>query len=195
MSGRRARTRQGLSSWFRCSLAALVGVVLMYNVKVVSRVHQAQAQSPGDGHELQDVQLSTAMQISTGPLVSPARFLVAPVPTMGNDTLHALVRVTEARTPPPVLHTQIQSHAETTVRRNESRSVTGSKRPVVAYAVTVTKDSKYVDGAAVLGHAISLAHRKSNFDFALVALVHPEVTSAILQSSGVALIVCSNFSR
>ena len=44
--------------------------------------------------------------------------------------------------------------------------------------MTVTKDSTFVDGAAVLGHAIRLAHARSPFRTELVAIVHPEVVEA-----------------
>ena len=48
----------------------------------------------------------------------------------------------------------------------------------VAWAVTITKDGPFLDGAAVLGHAIRLAHAQSPFRTELVAIVHPEVVVA-----------------
>lgn len=49
---------------------------------------------------------------------------------------------------------------------------------VVAYAVTITRDGPYVDGAAVLGQGVRLAHLASSWDFELVAIVHPTVVKA-----------------
>eukprot|EP00756_Hemistasia_phaeocysticola_P049022 Hpha_TRINITY_DN23449_c0_g1::TRINITY_DN23449_c0_g1_i1::g.113932::m.113932 len=54
--------------------------------------------------------------------------------------------------------------------------VAADGRPVVAYAITVTKDGPYVDGAAVLGHSILRQHRtggESRYAAELVALVKP----------------------
>ena len=73
------------------------------------------------------------------------------------------------------------------------------RRPVVAFAITMTRDGPYVDGAAVLAQGVRRAHRLSRgpgaatdddalrgddaafaaapYDAALVALVHPSVSN------------------
>mmetsp|Transcript_20290 Transcript_20290/g.33187 ORF Transcript_20290/g.33187 Transcript_20290/m.33187 type:complete len:375 (+) Transcript_20290:30-1154(+) len=43
----------------------------------------------------------------------------------------------------------------------------------VAYAITITKDGNYIDGAAVLKESVSMIPTKHNVDY--VAIVHPEV--------------------
>ena len=48
----------------------------------------------------------------------------------------------------------------------------------IAYCVTVSKDGNFMDGAAVLGWSVMRAHRFSEYDFQLVAIVHPSVTKA-----------------
>ncbi|KAJ8602385.1 hypothetical protein CTAYLR_004246 [Chrysophaeum taylorii] len=52
------------------------------------------------------------------------------------------------------------------------------ERPTVAYAVSVTKDGSYMDGAAVLAHSAVRVHRfgKSRYDVDLVAFVAPGVS-------------------
>ena len=53
------------------------------------------------------------------------------------------------------------------------------KELTVAYAISVTKDGSYIDGAAVLAHSAIRVHRgpTSRYGVALVAFVAPEVTS------------------
>ena len=55
-----------------------------------------------------------------------------------------------------------------------------SPKLTIGYAVTMTKSSTgaYLDGAAVLGHSIYKAHQKSQFNYALVAIVHQSVDNA-----------------
>jgi hypothetical protein len=48
----------------------------------------------------------------------------------------------------------------------------------IAYAVSVTHDGPYMDGAAVLAHAIRKAHGKSRYEYDLIAFVHPNVRTS-----------------
>ena len=62
-----------------------------------------------------------------------------------------------------------------------------SKKKKIAYAITVTKDGPFLDGALVLGYAAKKAHRNlSKYEAELVAFVVPSVIKArpILQSFG-----------
>ena len=66
-----------------------------------------------------------------------------------------------------------------------------SKKKKVAYAITVTKDGHFLDGALVLGHAARKVHDESkgyisNYDADLVAFVAPGVVTArpILEAYG-----------
>ena len=52
-------------------------------------------------------------------------------------------------------------------------------RGTVAYAITVTKDGRYIDGAAVLGEAVGHVHKQSRWNYALVAIVHVSVSKSI----------------
>ncbi len=53
-------------------------------------------------------------------------------------------------------------------------------RRKVAYAITVTKDGPFLDGALVLGYSIKKVHseKNSDFDADLVAFVLPEIVIA-----------------
>ena len=48
----------------------------------------------------------------------------------------------------------------------------------VAYAITVTKDSNFVDGALVLGYSAKKAHMYSKYAVDLIAFVAPTVTTS-----------------
>lgn len=73
----------------------------------------------------------------------------------------------------------------------ESSGDTKSKKKVVAYAITVTKDGPFVDGALVLGYAAQKVHDtnkgyKSPYNAELVAFVTPNVITSrpILEKFG-----------
>ena len=65
-------------------------------------------------------------------------------------------------------------------------------KPKIAYAITVTKDGPFIDGALVLGFSAKKAHdskflgRESKYDAELVAFVTPKVTAArpVLEAFG-----------
>lgn len=60
----------------------------------------------------------------------------------------------------------------------------------VAFAITITKDGKFQDGAAVLAHSIIRSFEKENIDISFVAFVHPNVTTSrpYLQAIGYSVI-------
>ena len=49
------------------------------------------------------------------------------------------------------------------------------KRRTIAWAVTVSKDGNFVDGAAVLMRAVQRASENSEYDMVFVAICHPTV--------------------
>lgn len=70
-------------------------------------------------------------------------------------------------------------------------SLLSSGRKKVAYAITVTKDSNFLDGALVLGYSAKKVHDRakgfaSNYDADLVAFVTSTVTKSrpVLESHG-----------
>lgn len=52
------------------------------------------------------------------------------------------------------------------------------KRRRIAFAITITKDGNFQDGAAVLAYSIIKAMRDSEYDISFVAFVHPTVSSS-----------------
>lgn len=54
----------------------------------------------------------------------------------------------------------------------------GSGKRVIGYAISVTADGPYMDGAAVLAHGIRQAMAESKYGYDLVALVYPNVSSS-----------------
>ena len=52
------------------------------------------------------------------------------------------------------------------------------KKRRIAFAITITKDGLFQDGAAVLAYSIFNISKHSSFDISLVAFVHPNVTTS-----------------
>jgi hypothetical protein len=48
----------------------------------------------------------------------------------------------------------------------------------VAFAITITKDGRFQDGAAVLAHSIIKAFQHDPIEISFVAFVHPNVTTS-----------------
>lgn len=61
-----------------------------------------------------------------------------------------------------------------------------SQRKRIAYAISITKDGAFQDGAAVLAFSIFNNSRGSDYDVSLIAFVHPNVTTSrpVLQRLG-----------
>lgn len=93
-----------------------------------------------------------------------------------------------------ILSTQGQLSPETSVgglRKATSLNIQGTKKKKIAYAITVTKDGPFVDGALVLGHAATRVHDSargftSNYEAELIAIVAPSVITSrnILEAYG-----------
>ena len=62
---------------------------------------------------------------------------------------------------------------------NSTTILNGKKRRRIAYAITITKDGFFQDGAAVLAYSIiKSSMQQSEFDISFVAFVHPSVTTS-----------------
>lgn len=57
-------------------------------------------------------------------------------------------------------------------------NINGRKRRKIAYAITITKDGFFQDGAAVLAYSIFKASKEGNDDVSLVSFVHPSVVTS-----------------
>jgi flagellar capping protein FliD len=75
------------------------------------------------------------------------------------------------------------SQLKSNLRTKESKK---HQKKKVAYAITVTKDGPFIDGALVLGYSALKVHKKSNYKADLVAFVTSKVVKArpILQKYG-----------
>jgi hypothetical protein len=60
---------------------------------------------------------------------------------------------------------------------NTPAPVAGARQRL-AYAITITKDGNFQDGAAVLAYSIMKYARNSSYDISLIAFVHPNVTTS-----------------
>lgn len=58
------------------------------------------------------------------------------------------------------------------------REVPTPQRKRLAYAITITKDGFFQDGAAVLAYSIMKYSVNSTYDISLIAFVHPNVTTS-----------------
>lgn len=67
----------------------------------------------------------------------------------------------------------------------------GTKRRRIGYAITMTKDGNFLDGAAILAYSIYEASLKGDDIISLIAFVHPNVTKSrpTLQKLGYHVIV------
>ena len=84
----------------------------------------------------------------------------------------------------------------------QSKPIGGSPSPVlpqaamrkrIAFAITITKDGPFDDGAAVLAYSIIKTSQGKNYDVSLVAFVHPDVVTSrpTLKRLGYHVIECS----
>lgn len=55
---------------------------------------------------------------------------------------------------------------------------TKTKKKSIAYAISVTADGPYMDGAAVLAHGIRKISVQSKYGMELIAIIHPNVTTS-----------------
>ena len=91
------------------------------------------------------------------------------------------VQLDEKSTDPPVV---IKKRNTTDATRPTTSSsctsiLNGKKRRRIAYAITITKDGFFQDGAAVLAYSIIKSSKEQcEFDIAFVAFVHPSVTTS-----------------
>lgn len=64
------------------------------------------------------------------------------------------------------------------VEKIENKVVKKKKRMQVAFAITITRDGKFQDGAAVMAYSIDKAFRDDDMDISMIAFVHPNVTTS-----------------
>lgn len=76
---------------------------------------------------------------------------------------------------------QSQEHLNKAVIINTNNSIEATKfqrKKKIAFAITMTRDGPFHDGAAVLAYSIAKAFGKDNIEIGLFAFVHPKVQSS-----------------
>jgi hypothetical protein len=58
------------------------------------------------------------------------------------------------------------------------QQISNRDRKRIAYAITITKDGMFLDGAAVLVYSIMKHSSNSKYDISFIAFVHPNVTTS-----------------
>jgi hypothetical protein len=107
--------------------------------------------------------------------------LVAPVSSSGaqHSSLRASHEGTDSRVKNPTVAVQ-KTKDEVTERSVVTTNV--GKKPnrkmQVAFAITITRDGKFQDGAAVMAYSIDRAFRNDSMDISMIAFVHPNVTTS-----------------
>jgi hypothetical protein len=105
------------------------------------------------------------------PIVPDVSFVVAQdsnriaVPQQGSEA--AVVQLTEE-----------EVTERSVVTTSENVGDKPKKRMQVAFAITITRDGKFQDGAAVMAYSIDQAFRNDNMDISMIAFVHPNVTTS-----------------
>ena len=79
----------------------------------------------------------------------------------------------------PHLTTRRVDHSNANAKNVDvPREARGGKRPRVAFAISITKDGNFQDGAAVLAYSIAAITRGKPYDSSLIAFVHPSAKQA-----------------
>ena len=101
-----------------------------------------------------------------GLLLPATTVITAPDPPLTSPTTPLARRTHQASLLAPFLAT-----LPTSLQNNP-------KRRRIAYAITITRDGFFQDGAAVLAYSIIKHSRKGDYDVSLVAFVHPSVVTS-----------------
>lgn len=98
------------------------------------------------------------------------------------------------------LHVERETEAESKMAKAVAKaskdaphlSIEGVKRTRIAYAITMTGDGPFADGAAVLAYSILKVSRDKDYDVSLIAFVHPDVKTSrgALKKIGYHVIEC-----
>lgn len=109
-------------------------------------------------------------------------------PTEGDTGYRMPTTSTDDTPDPPAAGIASESESETNtpppdVLNNAINSVTNmiqknTKRMQIAFAITITRDGKFQDGAAVMAYSIDKAFRDDGIDIAMIAFVHPDVNTS-----------------
>lgn len=103
--------------------------------------------------------MSTLIRASEDQLLQTADNVMHALESTANQALH-------------LRHEQSNAHLKTW------DTILPPTRKRLAYAITITKDGFFQDGAAVLAYSIMKYAQNSTYDISLIAFVHPNVTTS-----------------
>ena len=83
----------------------------------------------------------------------------------------------DKQSPPLTAMSTVQDGSLQTLNDN-NKNIIANKRLQVAFAITITRDGKFQDGAAVMAYSIDQAFRNDNMDISMIAFVHPNVSTS-----------------
>ena len=124
------------------------------------------------------------------------RYLVPALALVSTLTLYLLYDHVLERTPviPDTLNDAGEGLQipEKSIKSSIFKATPPPVRRRIAYAITMTKDGPFQDGAAVLAYSILRISKNKDYDTSLVAFIHPEVVTSrpILQRLGFHVIEC-----
>ena len=115
------------------------------------------------------------------------KFLYCVVFVLSILILYSIINGTQISPPEPILEPNVTEQPEDASEPAvvvEEPSVVKVTKPKIAYAITVTKDGSFVDGALVLGYAAKKYHSAQKgfpdtYDVDLVAFAAPSVKTSI----------------
>ena len=71
-----------------------------------------------------------------------------------------------------------QPGVEPLAEHHHDIAVAPPARKKIGFAITITKDGKFQDGAAVMAYSILEAFKHDDIDISFVAFVHPDVSTS-----------------
>lgn len=89
-----------------------------------------------------------------------------------------LPQVATSPRPPSSVTSQSDEHTTKPTPSFLARAPVAPPRRRYAFAITITKDGFFMDGAAVLAYSIFKQARSADYQISLVAFIHPNVTIA-----------------
>jgi hypothetical protein len=99
-----------------------------------------------------------------------------------NNTSHDVHEVVLATVPPIIPTPQSITTTSAIPDPSLSTNLRGTRstmgRPRIAFAITITKDGSFQDGAAVLAYSIISNSAGRDYDISLLAFVHPNVSTS-----------------
>jgi hypothetical protein len=192
------RSKKSNGSWYAWIFMAVLLLVAIMSFMSMSHLHAIDAQTP------QDKTLSSFLRVSEDQLVNTAEKLLDAINANSNYLQQEIEHRIHARDHYYPVHDLFFPHQENEHSIHGLETPTAPKvkkdldiinikgvmapttetvqqKPTkkrLAYAITITKDGFFQDGAAVLAYSILKYSKNSRYDISFIAFVHPNVTTS-----------------